>query len=157
MDRSISQIRKAVEYWVSMVQEPWWKIQERWGECNKSWENINREMEKIELPKFSPPENFTDLHDIVKRHVGKDSTWEANISHISSMTPGKLKNYVEHPIKSLIVLQCLSVNIIMYRERAVEIKEVFSTPMNKNRFPFGKTCEDLFFKWAEYEINHPPK
>jgi hypothetical protein len=66
MDRNISRIRKAVEYWVSMVQEPQWKIQEIWGECEKSWEKINREMKNIDLPEFGPPEDFTDLHDIVK-------------------------------------------------------------------------------------------
>jgi hypothetical protein len=138
-----------------MVQEPQRKIQERWGECEKSWEKINREMENIDLPEFGPPENFTDLHDIVKRHAEQDSTWEAEISQISSMTPGQVKKFVEHPIKSLAVLQCLSVKLIRYRERAVEIKEVFSAPMDQHRFPYANTCEDLFFKWAEYERNHP--
>ena len=63
MDNTISRIRKAAEYWVSMVQEPQRKIQERWGECEKNWEDINREMENIDLPNFSPPEHFTDLQD----------------------------------------------------------------------------------------------
>jgi hypothetical protein len=79
-------------------------------------------MENIGLPEFDPPESFTDLHDIFKRHAKQDSTWEAEISQISSMTPGQVKNFMEHPIKALAVLQCLSVKLFKYRERAVEIK-----------------------------------
>jgi hypothetical protein len=99
-----------------MVQDPQYKIQERWRKCEKIWEKINREMENIGLPKFGTPENFTDLHDIVKRHAEQDSTWEPNISQISSMTPDQLKKFMEHPMKSLVVLQRLSVKLIRYRE-----------------------------------------
>jgi hypothetical protein len=99
--------------------------------------------------------DFTDLHDIVKRHTEKDSAWEAEISQISSMTSGQVKKFMEHPIKSLAVLQCLSVKIIKYKEQAVEIKEVFSAPMDQHRFPYENTCEDLFIKWSEYEKNNP--
>jgi hypothetical protein len=48
-----------------MVQEPEQKIQESWRECDKTWEKINREMENNGLLEFGPPENFTDLHNIV--------------------------------------------------------------------------------------------
>jgi hypothetical protein len=41
-ESSIDQIRKAVEYWVKMAQEPQWEIQERWVDCERSWVNINR-------------------------------------------------------------------------------------------------------------------
>jgi hypothetical protein len=44
-------------------------MQEIWEECEKSWENINQEMRDINLPEFDPPKDFTDLRDIVKRHV----------------------------------------------------------------------------------------
>jgi hypothetical protein len=71
------------------------------------------------------------------------------------MTPGQENNFVEHPIKALAFLQCLSIKLIRYRERAVEIKEVFFSPMDQHRFPYENTCEDLFFKWEDYEINHP--
>jgi hypothetical protein len=155
MDSNISRIRKAVEYWVSMVQEPQRKIQEIWRECKKIWEKINREMKIIDLPEFGPPEDFVDLHDIVKRHTEKDSAWEAEISQISSMTPGQVKKFMEHLIKSLAVLQCLSVKLIRYKERAIEIKEVFSALMDQHRFPYANTCKDLFIKWSEYEKNHP--
>jgi hypothetical protein len=71
MDSSIARIRKEVEHWVSMVQEPQRKMKERWGECEKSWEKINLEMKNIDLPEFGPPEDFLDLHDIVKQHEEK--------------------------------------------------------------------------------------
>jgi hypothetical protein len=58
MDNNIARIRKAVEHWVSMVQEPQQKMQKRWEECEKSWEKINQEMRNIDLPEFGPPEDF---------------------------------------------------------------------------------------------------
>lgn len=36
MNNSITWIQKAVEHWVSMVQEPQRKMQETWAECEKS-------------------------------------------------------------------------------------------------------------------------
>jgi hypothetical protein len=71
------------------------------------------------------------------------------------MTPVQVKKFMEHPIKSLAVIQLLSVKLIRYREQAVEIKEVLSTLMDQHRFPYANTCKDIFFKWAEYERNHP--
>jgi hypothetical protein len=59
-----------------MVQEPWWKMQERWEECEKRWEKINQEMRNIDLPEFFPPEDFANLHDIVKRHAKQDQVCE---------------------------------------------------------------------------------
>jgi hypothetical protein len=32
-------------------------------------------MKDIGLPEFGSPEDFVDLHDIVKKHVEQDSTW----------------------------------------------------------------------------------
>jgi hypothetical protein len=58
---------------------------------------------------------------IFKRHVEQDSTWEAEISLISGMTPDQVKKFVEHPIKALTFLQPRSVKIIRYREQVVEI------------------------------------
>jgi hypothetical protein len=66
MDNNISRIRKETSNWVSMLHDPEWKMQEIWGECEKSWEKINQEMRNIEFPEFVPPEDFTDLFDIVK-------------------------------------------------------------------------------------------
>ena len=61
-------------------------------------------MENIGLLELGPPESFTDLHDIIKRHADQDLAWEAEISQISSMNPGKVNNFMEHPIKSLAFL-----------------------------------------------------
>jgi hypothetical protein len=66
----------------------------------KSWEKINREMKDIGLPEFGSPEDFVDLHDIVKRHAEHDSTWEVEIAQVASMTPGQVKKFMEHPIKA---------------------------------------------------------
>jgi hypothetical protein len=155
MDSSITQIRKAVEHWVSMVQEPQRKMQERWAECEKSWEKINLEIRGINLPEFGPPENFTNLQDIVKQHEDQELAWKTDISQTSSMITGLARKFMEPPIKALAVLQRLSVKLIKYNERAVEIKEVLSTPMDRHRFPYANTCKDLFFKWSEYDRNNP--
>jgi hypothetical protein len=112
-------------------------------------------MKGINFPEFGPPEDFTDLQDIVKQHEEKDLAWETDISQTSSMIPGLAKKFMEAPIKALAVLQRLSVKLIKYKERAVEIKEVLSTPMDQHRFPYANTCEDLFFQWSEYDRNNP--
>jgi hypothetical protein len=51
------------------------------------------------------------------------------------MTPGQVKKFMENPIKSLAVLQHLSVNLIRYKERTIEIKEVLYAPMDHQKFP----------------------
>ena len=112
-------------------------------------------MRNIDLPEFGPPEDFSDLHDIVKQHEEKDFAWEAEISQISSMILGQVNKFMEPPIKSLAILQHLSVKLIKYNERVIEIKEVLSTPMDQDRFPYANTCEDLFCRWSEYERNNP--
>jgi hypothetical protein len=112
-------------------------------------------MRSIDLLEFVPSEDFADLHDIVKKHEEKDLEWKAEISQISSMIPGQVKKFMEPLIKSLTVLQCLSVKLIEYKERTIEIKEVLSSLMDQHRFPYANTCEDLFFKWSEYEKKNP--
>jgi hypothetical protein len=71
------------------------------------------------------------------------------------MTLSQVNKFVKHPIKALTFLQRLSVKLTRYIEREMETKEDFSTPMDPHRFPYANTCEDLFFKWVEYERNHP--
>jgi hypothetical protein len=155
MDSNICQIIKEIEYWVSMAQVPQKKIQKRWVKYEISWEKINQEMKDIVLPKFDIPEDFVDLHDIVKRHAKNDLVWEVEITQVEIMTLGQVNMFMEHPIKAHAVLQCLSAKIIRYREWEIEIKETLSTPMDQHRFPYANTCVDLFFKWSEYENNHP--
>jgi hypothetical protein len=84
-DNNIDQIRKVVKYWVKMAQEPQREIQEKWVDCERSWVNINREMKDIGLPEFGSPEDFVDLHDIVKQHAEQDSTWTAEIEKVVNM------------------------------------------------------------------------
>jgi hypothetical protein len=112
-------------------------------------------MKGIGLPEFGSPEDFVDLHDIVKRHAEQDSTWTMEITQVESMAPGQIQQFMEHPIKAHAVLQRLSAKIVKYRERAVEVKEIISAPMDQHRFPYANTCEDLFIKWSEYEKSHP--
>jgi hypothetical protein len=112
-------------------------------------------MKDIGLPEFDSPEEFVELHDIVKRHVKHDSTWEVEIMQVASMTPGQVQKFMEHLIKARAVLQRLSAKVIKYREWAIEMKETLSTPMDQQRFPYPNTCEDLFIKWSEYEKCHP--
>jgi hypothetical protein len=71
------------------------------------------------------------------------------------MILGQVNKFMEPPIKSLAFLQCLSVKIIKYKEHAIEIKKVISALMDQNRFPYENTCKDIFFKWSEYNRNHP--
>jgi hypothetical protein len=154
-DNNIAHIRKATEYWVKMAQEPHHEIQKKWAECEKGWEKINLEMKGINLPEFVSPEDFVDLHNIVKRHEEQDSTWIMEIAHVASMALGQIKQFMEHPIKARAALQRLSIQTVKYRERAVEVKDILSTPMDQHMFPYENTCEDLFVKWSEYEKSHP--
>jgi hypothetical protein len=40
-DSNINRIKKLVEYWVKMAQEPHQEIQEKWAKCEKSWTKVN--------------------------------------------------------------------------------------------------------------------
>jgi hypothetical protein len=74
-----------------MAHEPQWEIQKKWVECEKGCENINRDIKGIGLPEFGSPEGFVNLHDIVKRHVEKDSAWEVELTHVESMALGQIQ------------------------------------------------------------------
>jgi hypothetical protein len=74
-------------------------------------------MKGINLPEFGSPEEFVDLHDIVKQHAEQDSTWTTEIEKVASMAPGQVQKFMEHLIKAQAVLQQLSVKIIKYREQ----------------------------------------
>jgi hypothetical protein len=104
-DNNIDRIRKVAEYWVKMAQEPQQEIQEKWVDCEKRWEKINREMKDIGLLEFGSPEDFVDLHDIVKKHAEQDSAWTTEITKVVSMVPGQVQQFMEHLIKARAVLQ----------------------------------------------------
>jgi hypothetical protein len=69
-------------------------------------------MKYISLPEFGSPEDFVDLHDIVKLHAEHESTWVVEIARVENMTPGQIHKFMEHPIKAYVVLQSLSAKII---------------------------------------------
>jgi hypothetical protein len=114
-NNNIDRIRKAVEYWVKMAQEHQREIQEKWANCERRWVKINREMKDIDLPEFGSPEDFFDLHDIVKQHAEKESVWTTEIAKVASMAPGQVQEFMEHPIKAQTIFQQLSVKIVKYR------------------------------------------
>jgi hypothetical protein len=114
-------------------------------------------MRDISLPEFGSPEDFFDLHDIVKQHAEQDSSWTAKIEKVDNMAPVQVQHFMEHPIKAWEVLQQLSVKVVKYRARAVEIKEILSALMDQHIFLYANTCEELFVKWSEYEKIHPLK
>jgi hypothetical protein len=104
-DISIDRIKKSVEYWVKMAQEPHTEIQEKWVDYKRSWTKINRVMRDIDLPEFGTPDDFLDLHDIVRIHVEQDSSWDAEIEKVANMELGQVQQFMEHPIKAHTMLQ----------------------------------------------------
>jgi hypothetical protein len=90
-ENNIDHIRKYTEYWVKMAQEPQREIQEKWAYCKRSWTNINWDMRDIGLPEFSSPEEFVDMHDIVKQHEKQDLSWTVEISKVANMAPGQVQ------------------------------------------------------------------
>jgi hypothetical protein len=154
---SIEHIKKSIEYWVKMAQEPHQEIQEKWVDCKRSWTKINRVMRDIDLPKFDTPEDFVDLHDIVKLHAEKDSLWAVEIEKVANMASDQVQQFMEHLIKAPTVLQQLSGKVVKYRERVVEIKEILLAPMDQHIFPYTNTCKEIFVKLSKYEKSHPLK
>jgi hypothetical protein len=73
------------------------------------------------------------------------------------MAPGQVQQFMEHPIKAQEILHQLSVKIVKYPTLVVEIREILSTSMDHQRFPYSNTCEEIFVKWSEYEKSHPLK
>jgi hypothetical protein len=114
-------------------------------------------MRDIGLPEFITPEDFVELHEIVKQHAEQDSLWTAEIAKVENMEPGQVHQFMEHPIKARTVLQQLSVKVVKYRARVVEIKEILLALMDQHRFSYANTCEELFIKWSEYEKSRPLK
>ena len=74
-----------------MAQEPHRKIQEKWARCEKNWIKINWVMKDIELLEFGTPDDFNDLHDIVKSHIEQDSTWAKELAKVTDTVPGQVR------------------------------------------------------------------
>jgi hypothetical protein len=74
-----------------MAQEPQQEIQEKWVDFERSWTKINRAIRDIGFPEFGSPEDFFDLHDIVKQHAEQESSWTAEIEKVENMAWGQVK------------------------------------------------------------------
>jgi hypothetical protein len=68
-----------------MAQEPQREIQEKGFDCKMRWVKINPKMKGIGLAEFSSPEDFVNLHDIVKQHAEQDLAWNTDIEKVSIM------------------------------------------------------------------------
>ena len=64
---------------------------------------------------------------------------------------------MEHPIKAQAMLWQLSPILVKYQAHAVEIRNIYAALMEKHRFPYANTFEELFIQLAEYEKSHPFK
>jgi hypothetical protein len=64
---------------------------------------------------------------------------------------------MEHPFKAQTMLQQLSVKVVKYHARVVEINKILFALMDQHRFMYANICEELFVKWLEYEKIHPLK
>jgi hypothetical protein len=114
-------------------------------------------MRDISLPEFDTPDDFVDLHDIVKSHVEQDSSWAKEIEKVEDVALGQVQQFMEHLIKDRAMLQQLSAKIVKYWTQVVEIREILLAPMEQHIFSYANTCEDIFVKWSEYEKSHPLK
>jgi hypothetical protein len=137
MESSVDHMRKSIEYWVKMSWEPHIKIQEKCSKCEKSWIKINRVMKYIKILDFGSPDEFLYLRYIVNSHAKKYSSWDEEIEKVTTVVLGKVKHFMEHPIKARAMLQQLSTSVVKYRVQVVEIREVYSTSMEHHRFSYA--------------------
>ena len=57
-------------------------------------------MRDISLPEFGNPDDFVDLHDIVKLHAEQESLWDAEIEKVANMVPSQVHQFMENPLKA---------------------------------------------------------
>jgi hypothetical protein len=89
-ESNLDHIKKSVEYWVKMAQEPHLEIQEKWAKSEKSLTKIYWAMRDIDLPEFNTPNDFVDLRAIVKSLAEQDSSWAAEITKVADMVTGQV-------------------------------------------------------------------
>jgi len=112
-------------------------------------------MKDIGLPKFGSLDNFVDLSNVVKSHTKKDSLWDEELAKMTDTVPGKVRRFMEHLIRARTALQQLKSSLLKYRMHAMDIRGIHVASMEKNRFPWAQTCEELFISWSEYKRSHP--
>jgi hypothetical protein len=88
---SLNRMKRSVEYWAKMSQDPRREIQKQWVRCEKHWGKINKAMKDIGLPDFGTPDNFVDLCDIVESHAKKDSRWAEELMKMTDAVPGQVQ------------------------------------------------------------------
>jgi hypothetical protein len=57
---------------------------------------------------------------------------------------GQVRKFVEGLMRASMVLQYLGARLEKFRQCVMEMKEVLITPMDKHRFHYVHTCEDIF-------------
>jgi hypothetical protein len=62
-------------------------------------------MRDIGLPEFDTPDDFFNLHDIVKSHAEQESSWAEEIAKVANMAPGQVQQFMDHQIKYRAMLQ----------------------------------------------------
>jgi hypothetical protein len=73
-------------------------------------------MKEAGLPEFDTPDNFTDLSNMVKLHAEQDVLWTEEFTKIADAKLGKVRKFVEHPIKAQTMLQQLNFSLVKYQE-----------------------------------------
>jgi hypothetical protein len=154
---SLDRIKRSIEYWTKMYQDPHREIQEQYAKCQKHWDKINKVMKDIKLPEFSTPNEFINIRDMLKTYVEQDSLWTKECAKVADARPGQVQQFIEHPIRAKTMLQQLNSTLIRYQAHAVDIRGIFVAPMEQHKFPWAQTCEELFINFSEYERNHPFK
>ena len=114
-------------------------------------------MKDIGLPEYGTPDMFINLNEIIKVCIKQDASWAEECAKIIDAKPGKIQQFIGHLIKARAILQKLNFSLAKYRVHATDIMGIYVTPMEKHRFPWANTCEELFIRWSNYERVHPFK
>ena len=112
-------------------------------------------MKDIGLPNFDTLDTFIDLSDMVKFHAEKDLICIEELTKMTNARPGQVQRFTEPPIRAQTMLQELNSSLLKYWVHAMDMRGIFSAPMEKYRFPWAQTCEELFINCTEYEKSHP--
>jgi len=81
---------------------------------------------------------------VVKRHVEQDALWIEEFVKIVNVKLGQLRQFAKHPIRAQTMLQQLNFSLVKYRAHAIDIRGIYTTPMEQHIFPWAQTCENLF-------------
>jgi len=101
---SLNHMKRSVEYWAKMSRIPHEEIQEQWAKCQKHQDKINKIMKDIGLPEYGTPDMFINLNEIIKLCAEHDASWAEECAKITDAKPGKIQQFVGHPIKARSIL-----------------------------------------------------